>query len=87
MMRHVAFAGALLLAVDEGAAEDTAVAECRGSLTIAQIIHERTELAVVAVDPRKTEVFDRRVLIPQPLGVKEQTDRFVQGFRCRFLSV
>ncbi len=42
----------------------------------------RTAGLAAAVDPRKTEVFDRRVLIPQPLGIKEPTDRFVQGFRC-----
>jgi alpha,alpha-trehalose phosphorylase len=42
----------------------------------------RTAALAHAVDPRKTEVFDRRVLIPQPLGDGEDDERFIQGFRC-----
>jgi alpha,alpha-trehalose phosphorylase len=34
------------------------------------------------VDPRKTMRFDRRVLIPQPLGPEEGSDRLLLGFRC-----
>lgn len=33
-------------------------------------------------DPRKTTIFDRRVLVPQSIGAEAHTDRFIQGFRC-----
>ena len=33
-------------------------------------------------DPRKTARFDRRVLVPQSIGVEADSDRMIQGFRC-----
>jgi len=33
-------------------------------------------------DPRKTARFDRRVLVPQSIGVAADSDRMIQGFRC-----
>jgi alpha,alpha-trehalose phosphorylase len=33
-------------------------------------------------DPRKSETFERRVLVPQSIGVEADSDRMIQGFRC-----
>jgi alpha,alpha-trehalose phosphorylase len=44
--------------------------------------HVRAAAMGQGLDPRKTEVFDRRVLVPQPIGTEADSDRFIQGFRC-----
>ena len=44
--------------------------------------HVRSAAMGQGADPRKTARFDRRVLVPQSIGVEADSDRMIQGFRC-----